>query len=96
MDKKATAIVGYLTIIGWIIAYFVGDRKAAKFHLNQGLVLGLAGVVMNVLWVVPFFGGLLFKLISLFIVVCVIIGIYWAFNDQDKELPIVGAIHLLQ
>ncbi len=43
MNKKVTSIVSYCTIIGWVIAYFAGDKNAAKFHLNQGLTLGIVG-----------------------------------------------------
>lgn len=41
MNKKATSIVSYCTIIGWFVAFFAGDKANAKFHLNQGLVLGV-------------------------------------------------------
>ncbi len=43
MNKKVTSIVSYCTIIGWVIAYFAGDKDNAKFHLNQGLTLGIVG-----------------------------------------------------
>ena len=35
MDKKITGVVGYITWIGWLIAYLLGDKEGAKFHLNQ-------------------------------------------------------------
>ena len=41
MDRKATGVVAYLTIVGWFVAYFAGDREEAKFHLNQALVVNL-------------------------------------------------------
>ncbi len=50
MNKKVTSIVSYCTIIGWVVAYFAGDKEAAKFHLNQGLTLGIVGVAGEVVF----------------------------------------------
>ncbi len=47
MNKKVTSIVSYCTIIGWLVAYLAGDKENAKFHLNQGLVLGIFGTGME-------------------------------------------------
>lgn len=49
MNKKVTSIVSYCTILGWLVAYFAGDRDA-KFHLNQGLVLGIFGTGIEVIF----------------------------------------------
>ena len=48
MSKKATDIVSYITIIGWLIAYFAGDKEESRFHLNQGLVLFVIGTVVSI------------------------------------------------
>ena len=47
MDKKITGVVGYITWIGWLIAYLLGDKEGAKFHLNQGAVLALAEIIVS-------------------------------------------------
>ena len=49
MDKKITGVVAYLTWIGLLVAYIAGDREGAKFHLNQALVILLAGTLLGVL-----------------------------------------------
>ncbi len=48
MNKKVTSIVSYCTIIGWLVAYLAGDKENAKFHLNQGLVLGIFGTGIEI------------------------------------------------
>ena len=52
MDKKMTGIVAYITLIGLILAFCIGDKEGAKFHINQALVVTLfwfaAGVVYNI------------------------------------------------
>ena len=35
MDAKTTGIVAYITWIGLVIAFVLGDREGAKFHLNH-------------------------------------------------------------
>ena len=47
MDKKITGVFGYITWIGWLIAYLLGDKEGAKFHLNQGAVLALAEIIVS-------------------------------------------------
>ena len=52
MDAKVTGIVSYLSWIGWIIAFFAGDKEGAKFHLNQSLVIMIGMTVLSILSVV--------------------------------------------
>ena len=33
MDRKATNIVAYITLVGWLLAYFVGDRYLSLIHI---------------------------------------------------------------
>lgn len=96
MTKKATGIVAYITVIGWLIAWFAGDREGAKVHLNNGLILALASLISGVIGYFPIIGGFLYYLLETAILVFVIIGIVYAAQDQDKELPLIGQIRILQ
>lgn len=96
MDKKVTGIIAYLTLIGWIIAYVAGDKEGAKFHLNQGLVLALAGIVNNIIGMIPILGAILSLVISIFLLVCMVLGIVAAAQDQEKEVPFLGSIKILK
>lgn len=87
ISTKATAVLAYLTWIGFLIAYLGGDRQGARFHLNQGLVLNLFGLLTSVPIVGKFWG--------IFIFVCMILGVINANNGENKELPLIGGIHLL-
>lgn len=88
MDTKTTSILAYITIIGWLIAFLAGDKEGAKFHLNQGLVLFLFGL----LGVIPVLG----QLWTIFIFVCLIIGLIGAINGEEKEVPLLGKIRILK
>jgi uncharacterized membrane protein len=100
MDSKATGIVAYISIIGWIIAYFAGDREGAKFHLNQALVLDLSMIVVSfatsILAFIPLLGGLVGGLLGLAMFVLWIMGIVYAAKEEEKELPLIGMIKLLK
>ncbi len=110
MDKKTTGIVGYITFIGLIIAYCTGDREGAKFHLNQslvitiaGLILGVVSCILSVVSFIPVLGaifGVLGTIISvvgeIFLLVCIILGIISAAKDEEKELPLIGKIKILK
>ncbi len=95
MDRKATGIVAYIGIIGWIIAYVAGDKEGGKFHLNQALVLDIAAIVMNVLSVVPVVKYVA-AVFSLVIFVFAIMGIISAAKNEDKPLPVIGNIQILK
>ncbi len=96
MDKKATGILSYITIIGWLVAYCAGDKEGAKVHLNQGLVLGIASLIGGVISWVPILGWIASWIIQIAVFVFAIIGIIYAAQDMDKELPLIGSIKLLK
>ena len=96
MDKKITGIVAYLTFIGWIIAYIAGDKEGAKFHLNQGLVIAICSIINSIIVMIPLIGWIASPIISIFILVCAVIGIIAAAKDEEKEVPILGSIKILK
>ena len=95
MNKKITDIVAYLTWVGLIIAFLLGDRMGSRFHLNQALVIWLAitlvGVVAKVAWV----GWIIGLVGGIFCAVCWFIGIVNAISGVEKPVPLLGQIKLL-
>ena len=89
MDKKTTDMVAYLTWIGLLIAFLAGDRENSKFHLNQALVIWLAGLILA--WI-PCVGWI----IGIVLFAFAVMGFISAFNGEEKALPIVGGIQLLK
>lgn len=107
MNKKTTGIIAYITVIGWLVAFFAGDKEGAKFHLNQALSLWIVQIVLNILsFVVGFVSvsvpvlALVWSLISavvgIFIFVCWILGLIHAVKEEEKELPLIGKIQILK
>lgn len=88
MDTKTTSIVGYLTLIGLIIALCAGDKEGAKFHLNQALVIFLFALLVFI----PCIG----QIWGIFIFVCWIIGLIAAINQEEKRVPLIGNVTLIK
>lgn len=101
MDKKTLSIISYITIIGWLVAYFSYKDKAdksslEKFHLNQSLGLGILGLVYGIAVqiiasIVPSI-ALILTLGNLVIFVLWILGILNASKEEEKPLPIIGGM----
>lgn len=96
MNNKTLSIVSYITIIGWLIAYFSGKDNAnslLKYHLRQSLGLLIVGIVFNVTLVIfsllipafAYLGYLGYGFWALLIT-----GIINANNEVEKPLPLIG------
>lgn len=96
MDKKTTDIVAYLTWIGLIIAFIMGDREKSKFHINQSLVIWLVGTVSGMLAVIPLIGGLVSALGGILAFLCWFIGLIGAIQGTEKPVPVLGQFKLLK
>lgn len=102
MSKRATDIVAYLTPIGLILAFLFGDREESRFHLNQALVLWLAGVLLNLIvricGYIPLVGAfvaIVGWIINVALTISWIIGFISAITGTEKKIPILGEISLL-
>ena len=96
-EGKTLAIICYLTIIGWIIAFLLhsSDRtRLAAFHLRQSLglmVLILAIYLINYPLVsIAFFGGIVSLVLNIALVVFWVLGILSALKGEEKQLPFLG------
>ncbi len=96
MSTTATSVVAYFTWIGWLIAYFTGDREGAKVHLNQCLVMMLLQIICTLAGKLGTFFGVVFDIAQIGLVVLWFIGIAYAVKGQQKELPLIGSIHILK
>ena len=88
MDAKTTSIVAYITWIGFFVALLAGDKEGAKFHLNQALVI----LIFFIPALIPCLG----QIWGIFMMVCWILGLVAANNQEEKEVPLIGRIRLLK
>ena len=98
MNKFLTSILAYITIIGWVVAFFLGDREGAKQHLNQALVLGICeiafGVIFKILAFVPFMGFISW-ILGIVLSICWLWGLVTAVLGIDMPIPVIGSIKIL-
>jgi uncharacterized membrane protein len=106
MNSKTAAIVSYITIIGWLIAYFTTQgtperNDFSKYHLKQSFGLGLVGAALNIIsWVfLPMFVtsyssaalfGNIFLVLGLAVFVFWLLGLLNAANDKMAPIPLIG------
>ncbi|WP_138264464.1 zinc-ribbon domain-containing protein [[Clostridium] hylemonae] len=108
-SNKGMGVLSYLGILV-LIPLLAGNKNSeyVRFHSNQGLVLFITSVVINLLsgnWVfglhslISFSGwwfGWIFDLIGLVLFIFAVMGIVYACRGEKKELPFIGQIHLLR
>lgn len=108
-QNKVMAVLAYLGILV-LIPLFARDKQSeyARFHTNQGLVLWIAGIIVNLLTGGSFFGihlwfyfdswfmSILGGILSLVIFIFAIVGIVYACRGERRELPIVGSIKIIK
>ena len=97
-NGKTTAIVAYITIIGWLIAYFAMHQpkktSLGSYHLRQTLLLFICAIVYQIVVVtitmaVPLL-GLVFLIGWLVFLVLWIMGLIAAINGEEKPMPLIG------
>ncbi|MDO5609137.1 MAG: DUF4870 domain-containing protein [Capnocytophaga sp.] len=99
MTSKVASIIGYIGILGWLIAFFGGKEQRDDFsvyHLKQGLGLAIVSFGFMILTQIvaaisPAIGSIL-SLVSLVFLVFMILGIINANNGVKKPLPLIGAM----
>ncbi|HAR96012.1 MAG TPA: hypothetical protein DCR97_08645 [Deltaproteobacteria bacterium] len=94
--NKAMAILSYIIFFIPLIA--ARESKFALYHANQGLVLFLAAVVINIVGgIVPFIGWFIILPFGwIAVVILAIIGIINASKGLMKPLPLIGGITIIK
>lgn len=99
MNSKTAAIISYLGIIGWLVAFFTTKDSPerndfCKYHLKQSLGLGIIGILFAVVINILVFAmpslAIIFSLLWLALLVLLILGILNAANDKKAPLPVIG------
>ncbi|WP_341843080.1 DUF4870 domain-containing protein [Chitinophaga caseinilytica] len=99
MDRKTVAIISYISIIGWLIAYFQYKDKPrdpfVAYHLKQALGIAVISIILGVainvvVRIVPALSVVVYANIA--ILVLWVLGIINALNGLQKPVPVVGAM----
>lgn len=101
MSNKTMAIVSYITIIGWIVAYLEFKKREEKsalvnYHLGQSLgliILSFAlSIAMSILIAIVPSLYVVSGVIGLGTLILLLLGIVTANNEAMKPLPVVGKL----
>lgn len=98
-QNKAISAIAYIPIL-FIVPMLATQSPYAKFHANQGLIMTLTCIILNiasrilgfVLEWVPILPTLVSAVFSLSSLALLIIGIINAVQGKAKKLPIVGGL----
>ena len=97
-NDKTMGIIGYITLIGFLIALFAGGSNGRRspylnFHLNQSLIIIVANFIAGIIsGISATIGGVL----SLVIFIFWIMAIVGAAKGQTKPLPGTENIKLIK
>lgn len=76
-----------------VIIPLITDAKKdpyVKFHIKQGLVLLIAGIITSFISMVPVLGWVVGFILWIILLILFIIGLINAITGKEKELPIIG------
>ena len=97
---KVMSALAYLWILFFLPLVVCPDSKFGRYHANQGLVLLLAAVVVNVigavLSLIPAVGWILQLILNVAMLGLTILGIVNVCNGETKPLPIIGGLTLIK
>ena len=94
--NKGYAVLAYIGLLFLVPLLAAKDSPYARFHTNQGLVLFLLEVALNILLAIPVLGWVLAPIGWIAVVVFAIMGIINAAQGECKPLPIIGEIELIK
>lgn len=94
--NKVIALLSY--IIFFIPLLAARESKYAMYHANQGLILFLVAVGLNIVGgIIPIIGWfLIIPLGNLCIFILAVLGIVNAAQGKQKPLPIIGGFQLIK
>lgn len=106
-NNKVMGILAYFGILFLIPLLAAKDSQYARFHTNQGIVLFIFSVALNIIGngisfvisvtsfgILSFVGTLITGLIGLVCLAFAIVGIVNSCSGEPKKLPIIGNITL--
>ena len=90
-NSKALAIITYITLIGWIIAFALNNKqKNALVSYHQRQALGIQLIYFSIAFVISITGLPSLQVLFLGVFIFMIIGISNASKQLNKPLPLVG------
>ena len=91
-DNKLMAILCYLGIL-WLIPFLAAKESPfVKYHLTQGLLVLILGIIVAIISWIPVVGWLC----GVVVFALAVIGIVNVVNGKAQELPVIGKYTLMK
>ena len=101
-SNKVMGVLAYIGILVLIPLFAAKNSPFARFHTNQGLILFIVTLCLNLInWLlggIPVLGtiiGILYWILEIAVFVLAILGIVNVVKGQAKDLPLIGSIRIL-
>ena len=89
--ERALAIIAYLSIIGWVLAYAIGkDSNLVNSHLKYAVIVILLQLLANILLITRLF--FIAELIFIISFVLTLLGIIYAAMGNE-EVPVLSQVY---
>lgn len=92
-EAKKIAIIGYITIIGMVIAFVMNNEKKlgfANYHIRQSIGLCVTGLALGVIGIIPILGWVI-NIVGIFVLLYMwVMALMNAINEKEKPAPILG------
>lgn len=95
-ENKIYGVLAYIGILFIVPLLAAKDSPFAKFHANQGAILFIAGVAVNVVWIVPVLGWIVGFFGWIAVLILAVLGIINAANGKMEKLPLIGDFELIK
>lgn len=98
-DAEKNKVMGILAYIIFFIPLLAAkESKFAMYHANQGLVLFLSAIAVNIAGsIIPIIGWfIILPLGNLAVLVLAVIGIINSAKGEMKPLPLIGGISIIK
>lgn len=98
-DVEKNKVIALLSYIIFFLPYLAAkDSPFAMYHANQGLILLLTSIAINIVgYIIPVIGWfILIPFGNLAILVLLVLGILNALNGQMKPLPLIGKYQIIK
>ena len=92
-DPKTVAIIAYLTLIGWLVAFLMNNKDKSSFgsfHIRQAIGIYLLFAVSSMVMIIPVLGWIAGMLGYLLALILWFIGFVSALNGEEKTVPVLG------
>ncbi len=95
--NKWVAFIAYIWILFIVPMVVDSQNEFYRFHANQGLILFILNIVVVVAGrFIPVIGGIVSLAGAIVCLIFMILGMVNAYNEEMKELPVIGNIRIIK